>query len=124
MTPTDPKRSLTFYAKQKPFDLLEKLLMPLSASDTKVVVWALRIVLAFWAVRYLLEGHWPLTVLAIVGMSPLITGRQAMSEPAFSRRAGFAVLVGLVLLLLGPHGLLSIWYEPSPYELFAEMIIN
>lgn len=96
--------------------------MPISVSDTKVVIWALRIVLALWAVRYFLEGHWPLTVLAIVGLSPLIAGRQVMSEPTFSRRAGFAALVGVVLLLLGPHGMLSIWYEPSPYELLAEMI--
>lgn len=98
--------------------------MPLSASDIKVVVWTLRIVLAYWAVRYLLEGHWPLTVLAIVGISPLIVGRQAMSEPTILRRAGIAVIIGIVLFLLGPHGLLSIWYEPSPYELFAEMIIS
>jgi len=97
--------------------------MPLSVTDRKVVVWTMRIVLAFWGVRYFLEGHWPLTVLAIAGISPLIGG-QAISESKFSKRAGFGVIVGLVFFLLGPHGLLSRWYEPSPYELLVEMIIS
>ena len=95
--------------------------MPLSATDRKVVVWTMRIVLAFWGVRYFLEGHWPLTVLAIAGISPLIGGH-AISESTFSKRAGFGVIVGLVLFLLGPHGLLSQWYEPSPYELLVEIM--
>ena len=96
--------------------------MPLSVSDRKVVVWAIRIVLAYWGVRYFLEGHWPLTVLAIAGISPLIVGRQAIIEPAILKRARFGVIVGLVFILFGPHGLLSPWYEPSPYELLVEMI--
>ncbi len=98
--------------------------MPSSVSDRKVVVWTIRIVLAYWGVRYFLEGHWPLTVLAAAGISPLIVGRQAISEPTILKRAGFGVIVGLVFFLLGPHGLLSLWYEPSPYELLVEMIIS
>ena len=95
--------------------------MPLSTNDRKVVVWAMRIVLAFWGVRYYFEGHWPLTLLTIVGISPLI-GSHAIGESSYSRRAGFSVIVGVLLLMFGPHGFLSNWYEPSPYELLVEMM--
>jgi hypothetical protein len=81
----------------------------------------MRIVLAFWGLRYFVEGHWPLAALAVVGLSPLIGG-QAIDESSFSRRAGISVVIGVVLLLLGPHGFLSYWYEPSPYELLVEMM--
>lgn len=98
--------------------------MPQTTGDTKVVFWALRIVLIIWGVRYFFEGHWPLTILAIVGILPLIVSGQAMTDPATLRRARLGAIVGLFFMFFGPHGLLSRWYAPSPYELLVELIFS
>lgn len=98
--------------------------MALSSSDKRVVVWTLRIVLVIWAVRYFLEGHWPLTIIAAAGVSPLIIGQQVQFVQEYTKRAGFSVVIASLLILLGPHGLLGIWFKPSPYELLVERIFS